>query len=79
MTFYASFVDMTYAAAKLSELSGDEKPRVWARRLMARYIDSADPNTGLPPWMHTKRRWPYVGKESKDGPILKCVRECVRR
>ncbi|MHC4177403.1 MAG: hypothetical protein ACYSWU_07850 [Planctomycetota bacterium] len=53
LTFFGSFTDIAWAGGKLSQLNGDDRPRIWARRLLARYIDSAHPKTGIPPCHHT--------------------------
>ena len=55
LSFYDTAVDMILAAGMLHKLSGDEKPLVWAERLLGRYIYSAHPITGLIPYQHTQR------------------------
>ena len=54
LTFYDTACDLILAAGKLYQFSGDEKPLIWARRLLGRYIHSAHPKTGLPPYQHTQ-------------------------
>ena len=56
LTFFGSGMDIVWAGAKLSQLNGDERPRAWAQRLFARYIDCAHPKTGLPPTQFTAAR-----------------------
>ncbi|MBW2149320.1 MAG: hypothetical protein JRI22_20145 [Deltaproteobacteria bacterium] len=56
LTFFGSACDIIWAGAKLSQLSGDESPLKWAKRLFARYIDSEHPKTGIPPCHHTTAR-----------------------
>jgi pectate lyase len=55
LTFYDTACDMIVAAGMLSKFTGDEKPLTWARRLLGRYVHSAHPKTGLPPYEHTRR------------------------
>lgn len=47
LTFMMSGIDLVYAAAQLSSLSGDDKALVWAKRLAKRYVDVRHPETGL--------------------------------
>lgn len=47
LTFMMSGIDLVYAAAQLSSLSGDGEPLVWAKRLAKRYVDVRHPKTGL--------------------------------
>lgn len=56
LTFFDSGSDIIYAGAQLGLLSKNKKPLFWAKRLYARYSDSAHPETGLPPWHHTSMR-----------------------
>ena len=56
LTFFDSGSDIIYAGAHLGLLSQDRRPLFWAKRLAARYSDSAHPDTGLPPWHHTSMR-----------------------
>jgi len=56
LTFFGSGCDILWAGGKLAQLSGDNKPLNWTKRLFARYIDSAHPKTGIPPCHHTKVR-----------------------
>lgn len=56
LTFFDSGSDIIYAGAQLGSLSKNKKPLFWAKRLYARYSDSAHPKTGLPPWHHTSLR-----------------------
>jgi len=53
LTFFGSGSDIIWAGVKLAQLSGDEKPLKWAKRLFARYVDNAHPKTGIPPCHHT--------------------------
>lgn len=55
LSFYDTAVDMIVAAGMLYRLSGDERPLVWAERLLGRYVHSAHPKTGLIPYQHTQR------------------------
>jgi pectate lyase len=55
LTFYDTACDLILAAGKLYQFAGDEKPLLWARRLLGRYIHSAHPKTGLPPYQHTQQ------------------------
>ena len=56
LTFFGSGCDILWAGGQLSQLEGDDRPRVWTQRLLARYIDSAHPKTGIPPCHHTFAR-----------------------
>ena len=56
LTFFDSGSDIIYAGAQLGLLGKNKKPLFWAKRLYARYSDSAHPKTGLPPWHHTSLR-----------------------
>lgn len=56
LTFFDSATDILWAGGKLSQLNQDQKPRLWTERLLARYIDSSHPETGLPPFHHTQAR-----------------------
>ncbi len=47
LTFMMSGTDFIYAAALLSQFTGDERPLVWAKRLAKRYMDARHPKTGL--------------------------------
>ncbi|MBI4580312.1 MAG: hypothetical protein HY718_11460 [Planctomycetes bacterium] len=47
LTFMNTGSDLFYAGAVLSQLGGDERPLIWAKRLAQRYVDVRDPNTGL--------------------------------
>lgn len=53
LTFFGSGCDILWAGGKLCQLGGDDRPRIWTQRLLARYIDSAHPKTGIPPCHHT--------------------------
>ena len=56
LTFFGSFTDIAWAGGSLGLLGKDEKPRRWTERLLARYIDSRHPETGIPPCHHTEVR-----------------------
>ena len=47
LSFINTGSDLIYAGALLSKLSGDEKPLLWARRLLERYDEIRDESTGL--------------------------------
>lgn len=47
LTFMNTGADMFYAAALLYELSGDERPLTWGKRMARRYVEVRDPDTGL--------------------------------
>jgi pectate lyase len=47
LTFMMSATDLIYAAAKLSKLTKDRRPLVWAKRLAKRYVDARHTVTGL--------------------------------
>ena len=66
LTFFDSGSDIIWAGGKLSQLGGDERPQAWAKRLFARYIDNAHPQTGLPPCHHTSLR--VFGEPGKSWP-----------
>ena len=53
LTFFDSFTDIAWAGGKHSLLTQDDRSRQWTRRLLARYIDNAHENTGIPPCHHT--------------------------
>ena len=54
LSFYDTACDMIMAAGMLWKFSGNEEPLTWAKRLLGRYIYSAHPKTGLPPYEHTQ-------------------------
>lgn len=47
LTFSNTGSDLYYAGALLSQLSGNELPMVWAKRMAQRYVDVRDAKTGL--------------------------------
>jgi len=47
LSFMMSGSDVFYAGAFLSQLSGDNRPLIWAKRLAKRYVDIRHPVTGL--------------------------------
>lgn len=47
LTFFHTGSDMFYAAAVLSQLTGDARPLMWAKRMAQRYADARNPRTGL--------------------------------
>jgi len=47
LSFMMSGSDFFYAAALLSQLAGDERPLVWAKRLASRYVEARHPETHL--------------------------------
>ena len=53
LTFFDSFSDIAWAGGQRALLSGDDRPRLWTQRLLARYIDNAHEQTGIPPCHHT--------------------------
>ncbi|MHC4807941.1 MAG: hypothetical protein ACYTBX_17010, partial [Planctomycetota bacterium] len=46
-SFFSTGSDLFYAATILSELSGKDKPLVWAKRIARRYIETRDSKTGI--------------------------------
>lgn len=51
-TFMPAGMDLAYSAARLHALSGDPAPLQWARRLVARYLEAAHPESGLPAYLY---------------------------
>jgi pectate lyase len=47
LTFLNTGCDLIYAAAILSQLTGDDRPLRWAKRMGQRYADVRHPKTGL--------------------------------
>jgi len=47
-------IDLVYAAAWLTKLSGDKEPLVWGNRLARRYINTRHPKTGIACPSYTK-------------------------
>ncbi|MFC1636429.1 ankyrin repeat domain-containing protein, partial [Planctomycetota bacterium] len=47
--------DLLLAAAVLTKYSGDTKPFLWGKRIVYRYVETRDPNTGFPAWLYTGR------------------------
>ncbi len=47
LTFLSAGTDMIYAAAMLSDLSGNPAPLEWATRMAYRYVETRNPKTGL--------------------------------
>ncbi len=47
LTFSNTGSDLFYAAATLTDLGGDQRPLLWAKRLAQRYADARHPVTGL--------------------------------
>lgn len=47
LTFHNAGSDLYYDAAMLAQLSGDDQPLVWGKRLAHRYVETRDPKTGL--------------------------------
>jgi pectate lyase len=47
LTFMLTGSDLFYAGAMLSELTGDDRPLAWGKRMAKRYVDVRDPKTGL--------------------------------
>jgi pectate lyase len=56
-SFINTGTDLVYAAAWLTNLSGDNEPLVWAKRLARRYVRTRHPETGISYWMYTKPEW----------------------
>ena len=50
-TFMPAGIDLAYAAAMLHRFNHDERPLLWARRLVSRYLDAAHPS-GLPSYLY---------------------------
>jgi len=44
---FTTGTSLAYAAALLSQLSGEEQPLVWSKRLIQRYVDTRDPKIGI--------------------------------
>jgi pectate lyase len=53
ISFFTTGIDLAYAAAVLSKLSGDKEPLLWAKRLIRRYVRTRHPKTGISYWMYT--------------------------
>ena len=47
LTFHNAGSDLYYDAAMLAQLSGENAPLVWAKRLAHRYVETRNPQTGL--------------------------------
>lgn len=58
LTFLNTGSDLYYAAAMLSQFTGDERPLAWAKRLNHRYLQTRDPVTGMSGYQFTIRYLP---------------------
>jgi pectate lyase len=45
---------LSYAAAMLSRLSGEREPFIWSKRLVHRYVETRNPNTGIASFVYGK-------------------------
>ena len=51
MCFINTGSDLSYAAAMLSNLSSQDTPLVWAKRLAHRYVETRNPKIGISSWV----------------------------
>lgn len=56
LSFLNTGSDLFYAGAMLAELSGEDKPLVWAERLAYRYVETRDPNVGISGYQFNQSR-----------------------
>ena len=56
LSFFTAGSDLFCAAGFLGEASGDDKPLVWAKRLMHRYVESRNPGVGISGTLYTRWR-----------------------
>jgi pectate lyase len=70
-SFINAGIDLVYAAAMLTKLSGEEEALKWAKRLAHRYVRTRHPKTGISYYMYTK---PIMKiNESYDDVMRKLV------
>lgn len=55
---------LAHAGATLSLLSGQEKPLIWSKRLIQRYVDTRDPNIGISAYGYN-----YSSSSSRRFPL----------
>jgi pectate lyase len=65
--------DLFYAAAVLSELSGQEEPLTWAKRLAYRYIETRDTKVGISSGKYTLPRF----VDNSEYPLADDLRRCM--
>jgi len=56
---------LAYSGASLAKLSGEDKPLIWTKRLVQRYIDTRDPNTGISAYAYN-----YSTFRSRSFPLI---------
>ncbi|MBN1972914.1 MAG: ankyrin repeat domain-containing protein [Sedimentisphaerales bacterium] len=59
--FLATGTSLAHAAITLHQLSGQEPPLVWSKRLIQRFVDARHPNTGISPYLYNYRQNSFVG------------------
>jgi len=67
LTFLDAGSDLCYAAAMLSNLSGQEQPLVWAKRLARRYVETRNPETGIGGFQYSQCRTAFCCGPSIRG------------
>lgn len=55
-SFFNTGSDLFYAAAILSELSGEKEPLIWSKRLASRYVETRNPKTGISGYIYSQRK-----------------------
>jgi len=68
LSFMVTGCDLSYAAALLTNLSGNEEPLIWAKRLAHRYVETRNPATGIACGVYTQHyvRNSDFGDDYKD-------------
>jgi len=64
--FFNTGTSLAHAAATLHCLSGDEKPLMWSRRLIKRFVDTRHPATGMTKYMYNKLPFKVLGEDLAD-------------
>ena len=76
LSFCNAGADLYYAAVMLSQLSGQQEPLVWGKRLAYRYVETRDPRTGISGYMYSRFNVEhplakyFEGHDVYDGTIL---------
>ncbi|MBN1457855.1 MAG: ankyrin repeat domain-containing protein [Sedimentisphaerales bacterium] len=59
--FFNVGTSLAYSGAELHILSGQEQPLVWSKRLIHRFVDTRNPNTGISAYQYNKPQRRFVG------------------
>jgi len=62
LTFINTGTDLAFSAATLSQLSGDQRPLTWAKRLLHRYVETRNVHTGLGGYVFSISQLPKGGR-----------------